>query len=43
VSGHIPSENFAKAICVLTYIDEHTDYMWYQANYYIHILTNYKR
>ena len=41
VSGHIPTENFAKAICILSYIDEHTDYMWYQANYYIHILTNY--
>jgi len=36
VSGHIPTENFAKAICILTYIDEHTDYMWYQD---IHILT----
>ena len=42
VSGHIPTENFAKAICILSHVDEHTDYMWYQANYYIYILTNYK-
>ena len=38
VSGHIPTENFAKAICILSHVDEHTDYMWYQANYYIYFL-----